>query len=142
MPTCSSAFQSPSLALRICARVARRLRDDRLSIAMSASRISPLRGSTWLGPMAPKAGVLLVIQRTEATLASSVSKSASSGCTLTTIAFLKPIFSKALFHSRMPAVIASRYFSGTVRSSQYVIGLTGSESSAAGSFFSRRQRLT
>ncbi|MEI2678424.1 MAG: hypothetical protein V9G29_11545 [Burkholderiaceae bacterium] len=32
--------------------------------------------------------------------------------------------------------------SGIVRSSQKVIGLTGSDSAAAGSFFSSRQRLT
>ena len=58
------------------------------------------------------------IQRTDAAPTSSVSKSASSGCTLTTIASLKPMRSKALFHSRMPRVIASRYFSGIERSSQ------------------------
>ncbi len=85
---------------------------------MSASRISPLRGSTWLGPVAPNAVDALVIQRTEATPTSSVSKSASSGWTRASMAFLKPMRSNALFHSRMPAVIASRYFSGIVRSSQ------------------------
>ncbi len=37
--------------------------------------------------------------------------------------------------------MASRYFSGIVRSSQKVIGLTGSDNVGAGSFFSRRQRL-
>ena len=85
---------------------------------MSASRISPLRGSTWLGPMAPNVGEALVIQRIEATPKSSVSKLASSGYTLTWIAFWKPIFSKALFHSRTPAVMVARYLSGTLRSIQ------------------------
>jgi len=55
---------------------------------------------------------------------------------------LKPIFSNALFHSSTPAVITARYLNGTVRSIQKTIGLTGSESAASGSFFSRRQRLT
>ncbi len=41
----------------------------------------------------------------------------------------------------MPAPIAPRYFSGTLRSIQKVIGLTGSDSAAAGSFFSSRQRV-
>ncbi|EWS52625.1 hypothetical protein X551_04587 [Methylibium sp. T29] len=85
---------------------------------MSASTISPLRGSTWLGPMAPKDGAALVIQRTEARFTSSVSKSASSGCTSTRIASRKPMRSKALFHSRMPALMAPRYLSGMLRSSQ------------------------
>ncbi len=87
-------------------------------MAIAASRISPLRGSTCVGPMAPKDGSALTIQRTEVTPTSSVSNAASSGCTLTTMAFLKPMRSKALFHSRMPRVIASRYFTGIVRSSQ------------------------
>ncbi len=69
-----------------------------------------------------------------------MSNSASSLCCLTTMAPLKPIFSKALFHSRMASVITARYFSGTLRSSQKVIGLTGSDNSVFGSFFSRRQR--
>ena len=92
--------------------------------------------------MAPKLGLELVIQRIDARPKSSVSQSALSGCTSTCTAFLKPIFSKALFHSSTPAVIGARYFSGIVRSSQKVIGLTGSDIAAAGSFFSRRQRLT
>ena len=94
------------------------LRELRLSIAMSASSTSPLRGSTWDGPIAPKKGCALDIQRTEARFTSSVSKSASSGCTWTAMAFLKPMRSKALFQSRMPRVIASRYCSGIVLSSQ------------------------
>ena len=85
---------------------------------MSASRISPLRGSAWLGPIAAKLGDGLVIQRSEATPASRVSKSASSGCCFTTIASLKPMRSKALFHSSTPAVMLARYFSGMLRSSQ------------------------
>ncbi len=58
------------------------------------------------------------------------------------MASLKPAFSKALFHSRMPSVTAWRYFSGTLRSTQKVMGSFGAETAAAGSFFSRRQRLT
>ena len=85
---------------------------------MSASRISPLRGSTWLGPIAPNTGEALVIQRIEARFRSRVSQSASSGWTCTWMAFLKPIFSNALFHSSTPAVIAGRYLTGTVRSIQ------------------------
>ena len=50
--------------------------------------------------------------------------------------------SKALFHSRMAARTVSRYCSGTLRSIQKVTGLTGSETSAAASFFSSRQRVT
>ena len=73
---------------------------------------------------------------------SSVSNSASSGCCLTTIASLKPMRSKALFHSRMASATTPRYFSGTLRSIQKVIGFTGSDNSACGSFFSRRQRST
>ena len=79
---------------------------------MSASRISPLRGSTWLGPMAPKVGDALVIQRIEARPKSRVSKSASSGWTSTRIASLKPIRSNALFHSSTPAVMVARYLYG------------------------------
>ncbi len=139
---CISAGQSTATReASTCERSARTLRDDRLSMPMSASRISPVRGSIWLGPMAPNDGDALVIQRIDATPTSSVSKSASSGCVLTTIAFLKPMRSKASFHTRMPLAMASRYFSGIVRSSQKVIGLTGSDSAALGSFFSRRQRL-
>jgi hypothetical protein len=92
--------------------------------------------------MAPNTGLALVIQRSEAAATSSVSKSASSGWIFATMAFLKPIFSKALFQPSTPRRMASRYFSGMLRSSQKVIGFTGSEISAAGSFFSRRQRLT
>jgi hypothetical protein len=109
---------------------------------MSASRISPLRGSTWLGPMAPKDGDALVIQRIEARPKSSVSKSAFSGWISARIASLKPIFSNALFHSSTPAMIGARYFTGTERSIQKTIGRTGSDSAAAGSFFSSRQRFT
>ncbi len=109
---------------------------------MSASRISPVRGSTCDGPIAPNDGVAVGIQRIDEYCVSPRSKSASSGCCFTTIAFLKPAFSNALFHSRMPWRIGSRCFSGISLLSQKVIGFTGSETSAPGSFFSRRQRLT
>ncbi|MCU0773310.1 MAG: hypothetical protein MUC74_02055 [Ideonella sp.] len=90
--------------------------------------------------MPPKLGFELVIQRIEARPKSSVSQVASSGCTSARIALRKPMRSKALFHSSTPAITLARYFSGTVRSIQKVIGVTGSETSAVGSFFSRRQR--
>ena len=57
------------------------------------------------------------------------------------MAFLKPIFSNALFHSRMPSSTAGRYFSGTVASMYQMICFLGGESSAFGSTFSSRQRL-
>ncbi len=73
---------------------------------------------------------------------SAVSKVASSGWIFTWIASLKPMRSKALFHSSTPSAIAWRYFTGMSLSSQYTMGFTGSESAALGSFFSSRQRLT
>ena len=109
---------------------------------MSASRISPVRGSTRLGPMASAPSLVSRYQRIEAWRTSAVSKSASSGCISTRIASLKPMRSKALFHSSTPAFTVSRYSTGTLRSSQKTIGLTGSESGAAGSFFSSLQRFT
>ena len=109
---------------------------------MSASRISPVRGSTRDGPMASAPSLVSRYQRTEAWRRSAVSKSAFSGCISTRIASLKPMRSKALFHSRMPAFTVSRYFSGMLRSSQNTMGCFGSDSAALGSFFSRRQRFT
>jgi hypothetical protein len=86
---------------------------------MSASRISPAARIDMAGPIAPKQRHALVIQRTDATPTSSV---VEVGVVRLDPAprsrSLKPIRSNALFHSRMPAVIASRYFSGIVRSSQ------------------------
>ena len=67
-----------------------------------------MRGSTWRGPMPPNAGRAVVIQRIDAKRASSVSKSASSGCTFAWTASLKPMRSKALFHSSTPALTVSR----------------------------------
>ena len=58
------------------------------------------------------------------------------------MAAVKPIFSNALFHSNTADRTVSRYGSGTLRSIQKVMGLTGSDNSAAGSFFSKRQRFT
>ena len=48
-----------------CERKVRTLRADMPPKAISASRISPVRGSTWLGPMAPNEGSAFIIQRTE-----------------------------------------------------------------------------
>ena len=42
-----------------------RLEKKEPAAAMSASRISPVRGSLWLGPMAPNTGSAFIIQRTD-----------------------------------------------------------------------------
>jgi hypothetical protein len=118
----------------------RRLRSRTGSMPISASRISPVRGSTWRGPMPPNTGRAVTIQRIDACRASTVSQSASSGWIFACTAPLKPMRSKALFHSRTPAITVGRYLSGMLRSSQKTIGRFGSDSGAAGSFFSRRQR--
>ncbi len=57
------------------------------SMPMSASRISPVRGSTTVGPMAEKALRADVIQRIDAWRMSDVLKVASFACTSTLIAF-------------------------------------------------------
>ncbi len=82
-----------------------------------------------------------VIQRIDAWRASSVSKSASSGW----IFDLQRVLEADLLERLVPLEHAvgdrlSRYFSGMLRSSQKTIGCFGSESAAAGSFFSSRQR--
>ena len=71
---------------------------------MSASRISPVRGSSVDGPMA-LAFVLAAYMRVE-WLKSSSSALRLSGSISATIAFLKPMRSKATFQSVMPC---SRY---------------------------------
>jgi hypothetical protein len=109
---------------------------------MSASRISPLRGSTCEGPMAPKEGVAVAIQRIEEKRVSPRSSVESSACCATCRASLKPTFSNALFHSRMPRRIGSRYRSGISLPRTKRMGFFGVESAAAGSLFSRRQRCT
>ena len=58
------------------------------------------------------------------------------------MALRKPIFSNALFHSRMPSSTNGRYSCGTVFSIQKTICFLGGESLAFGSAFSSRQRLT
>ena len=65
------------------------------------------------------------------------SQSASSGCNFTTIAFLNPAFSNALFHSKTPCVIVSLHSTGVVFSIHHVIGSTGSDIAALGSFFTK-----
>ena len=50
----------------------------------------------------------------------------------TAIASLKPIFSNALFHSRMPSSTYGRYSIGTVSSTYQTICFLGGESLAAG----------
>ena len=57
-------------------------------------------------------------QRIEACLASMVSKLSLSVCCLTTMAFLNPAFSNALFHSSTPSLTDLRYLSGIFLSSQ------------------------
>ncbi len=58
------------------------------------------------------------------------------------MASMKPIFSKALFHSRIPSRTYWRYSRGTVRSIQKMIGCLGGDFSASGFVFSRFQRVT
>ncbi len=73
---------------------------------------------------------------------SSGSKSSRpASCQRTAIASTKPIFSNALFHSRMPFSTYGRYSIGTVSSMYQTICFLGGESSALGSAFSSRQRL-
>ena len=62
-------------------------------------------------------------------------------CQRTAIASRKPIFSNALFHSRMPSSTYGRYSCGTVSSTHQTICFFGGESLALGSAFSSRQRL-
>ena len=57
------------------------------------------------------------------------------------MASLKPIFSKALFHSRIPSWTYGRYSSGTLSSMYQTICFLGGESLAPGLAFSSRQRL-
>ena len=54
----------------------------------------------------------------------------------------KPIFSNALFHSRMPSSTNGRNSWGTVSSTYQMICRFGGESFAFGLDFSSRQRLT
>jgi hypothetical protein len=71
------------------------------SICTSASRISPLRGSTTLGPAA--LGTWLGTQRTIATPAFSPPNSGSSfGASAATIPLEKPAASNAGCHSSIP----------------------------------------
>ena len=51
------------------------------------------------------------------------------------MASMKPIFSNALFHSRMPSRTYWRYSRGTVRSIQKMIGCLGGDFSAVGLLF-------
>ena len=72
---------------------------------------------------------------------SPASQSASSGCTFTTTAFLNPAASNGLFHSSTAWRIGSRSSCGVVFSIHQVIGVTGSETAAVGSFFTSFQRV-
>ena len=67
---------------------------------------------------------------------------ASSGCTLTTIAFLKPAFSKATFHCKTALLIVSLHSTGVEFSIHHVIGSTGSDNVAFGSFFCKSHLCT
>jgi hypothetical protein len=51
------------------------------------------------------------------------------------MALRKPIFSNALFHSRIPSSTAGRYFSGTVSSMYQTICFLGGDSVALLSTF-------
>ena len=104
-------------------------------------RISPVRGSDWLGPTAVAPGPSIANQRTASSrVPSSVDQSASSACCSTRMASWKPARSKALFHSRMPARTGARHFSGMLRSITTRIGCFGGDTAADGSCFSSRQR--
>ena len=110
------------------------------SSMMSAPRISPVRGFTKLGPYPENGGEGEAVQRSTLYLTSPASHSASSGCTLTTTALVNPRGSKAWFHFSTPSLMMGRNSSGVVFSIHHVMGFTGSDMAAEGSFFSRRQR--
>ena len=57
------------------------------------------------------------------------------------MAVANPAFSNASFQASMPFRIDWRYLNGTVFSIQKTIGFFGGETAAAGSAFSRFQRL-
>ena len=86
---------------------------------MSLSNISPVLGSDTLGPTA-----FLVVEATYLTVEyriSSALKSGSSsfvGGSLAIIAFLKPAFSKALFHPSIPFTTNGRISTGVEFSTQ------------------------
>ena len=66
--------------------------------------------------------------------------SASAGSTSTLKALRKPAASNAWFHHIAPSMSAFFTSSGAPESTQYWIGVTGSLTAAAGSFFTRRCR--
>ena len=109
---------------------------------MSASRISPVRGSTWLGPMAPNSGCALIIQRTDAHADVERVEVGIVGLHLDDDGVLEADALERLVPFEDAVASSHRGTSrGIVRSSQKVIGFTGSDIAAVGSFFSRRQRL-
>ena len=73
---------------------------------------------------------------------SPASQVAVSGCSLTTMALVKPAVANASFHRRTPSRMAGRSSSGVVFSIHQVIGSTGSDSGASGFFLTRFHRLT
>ena len=67
---------------------------------------------------------------------------AVSGCSLTTIALVKPAASNASFQRNTPSRMAGRNSVGVVFSIHHVIGSTGSDNGADGFFLTRFQRCT
>src|SRR5437899_1839178 len=100
-------------------------------IWMSASRISPVRGSWMFGPDA-----FSVVEgnhrMTEYRASSGLHFGSSSvvGACFAMIAFLKPASSNAGCHDSMPFLMYGRHFNGVAESIQYTIGLTGSDTAA------------
>ena len=108
---------------------------------ISAPTICPVRGFVKEGPYPPNGGLGEEVQRRTLYRRSPASHSASSGCTLISIAFVNPAFSKDLFHSRPASLMRSLYSYGVVFSIHQTMGWTGSDSFADGSFFCKCQRL-
>ena len=104
---------------------------------ISAPKISPVLGFTKLGPYPPNGARGEEVHLKTLYLISPASQSAESGCILTTIAFLKPAFSKATFHCKTASLIMGRHSLGVEFSIHQTIGFTGSENAAVGSFFLR-----
>src|ERR1700752_925724 len=104
---------------------------------MLALRISPERGSLSRGPYA--FSMTDGSQRIVEFCASSRSKSGSSaGATLATMALLNPAARNTGSHISTPLISQGTHLAGVAGSIHHVIGVTGSETAAVGSFGSRR----
>ena len=72
---------------------------------ISAPIISPVLGFTKLGPYPPKGGFGDEVHLITLYLISPASHSEFSGCSLISIAFLKPAFLKASFQAKAPSLM-------------------------------------